>query len=254
MFNKKIFFVSLFILIVLILSSCSGKTNEDTAKNHIEKSENETATINVELENKKVEPLISTEILDKIIYTSEYGGTTIYVAAIIKNTGNVPIDLGYISFDIENENGEFVKNIRRYTKSNPSVINPNENAFVCELDIDEKINAKDCKKIILNYDAKEINKFSTYYNYENIKVIPFSGHFYGISGRIINNTDQEVKDIIVAAVLYGENDKFLGVIKTYPLDKINIGGKLGFEHVNTPIPDNAFKLEKIKKIVPIVYN
>lgn len=201
-----------------------------------------------------VEETYSAETVDSVLYTykDDSRNLGIFCSAAIINTGNVPIKISNVSFDIEDEDGTFVTSINRYTKPNPEVIQPGEISYISEMVMEDNIQEEDCYKLIPNYLYEQTTEEVIKYDVEDVNIIPSHGPYWGVSGRVVNNMSSTTENTIyISIVLYDKDDNLLGVIVPFFNDPINANSKRGFSRTDTPMPQSAFELEDIDKIISL---
>lgn len=251
--EKRFSFSILIVLfIALILSGCSIKDNYDDvgfiSEETISRDTNDIITF-----TEDIEEILSTEIKDTALYTKDmgYDKIAIFCSIELENTSNVPIKISDVSFDIENEDGDFVTKITGYFKANPEVILPGEISYISEDSINEDVLQEDCFKIIPNYIIVKTEQQVIRYNVEDVKLITHSGSYWGVQGRVVNHLNDTAEKIRVNVALYDSSDKLLGVIEPYFNDPINPNSKLGFSGARSTVPQSAFETEDVAKIVAI---
>jgi hypothetical protein len=215
------------------------------------------SSINVSKEYEETNPINTVdvmpkaEVLNTVLYTIPEYHNGIYVAAVIKNTGdtNIEINNRSCSFDIEDESGNFVYHLDNL-KVAPSIVAPDEIAYLVSTKFSDDIDLDSCYKAITNLSYElSGTQVSIFLDIEDTQIGDFSD-FYVFPGRVINSLDHEAENIQPFSVLFDDNDNFLGVnINQIAIEKIPANSKIGHDgKSSSPIPLSAFSEHEIGRI------
>jgi len=200
----------------------------------------------------------SAKIVDSVAYLHDDNGSIgVYVSAIIENTSDSAIQITNVSCDLEDENGAYLMLIDDYSFSEPcpSIVQPGEQTYVAGYTFDYYDileNSEMSVVALMHIEYEETDLTVTAMEVESAEIIEFSGSYYGINGRVINPYDYPVEDAYAAVALFDDNDEYMGLIVSRPLDTIERNGKMGIPDAYTPLPQ-VFSLDDIKTIVPMAY-
>ena len=159
-------------------------------------------------------------------YTDSIGSTRVRIAVPVTNTGSSNLYLSSGTMDLEDENGHLVDS-KDLVSVYPQVIKPGETAWYFEDTIMEEAPSSPLT-VVPHVKVKEATVACIRYD---VADVTFTDETYGgikVTGRVENTSDTEESWIDVAAMLYDENEQFLGIIYTYVTDTLQPGEKIGF--------------------------
>lgn len=234
-------------LCTLCMTACNPSPSPDST------SENKPAT-NSELptqSTEKEEPLVpspSLEVVDTVFYTSDYADGCIYMAARVKNTGNVIIgmDQWNCSFDMLDADGALVFHAD-YPEIAPIVVQPDEYGYLSALILDDAVDLTACVQVQCNVSWDNLLAVPFRIPMENISPKKYSGSFYAFQGMLVNDKEYDVADITpVIVLLDSKTDALLGVNIGRVVDSIPAGSRIGTKgDSSAPIPLSAFNFDEV---------
>lgn len=169
------------------------------------------------------------------MWTNSIGSTWEQTIVEITNTGSVPLYLGDVSYDLEDESGSLLAS-ESMVSVYPTVLDVGEKGYlynettfdgdpVDNVNIIPHIKAEAAKIENVRYPVTDVKISDD--NYGRIKVI----------GRIENNTSEDASMPEIAIVLYNADGEPIGLIFTYVMDGVPAGEKVGFEATEFSLPD-----------------
>lgn len=166
-------------------------------------------------------------------------------AAIYKNTGDVPVEIGESQMNYMAKDGSIL-GTSTMIYAVPKVVQPGETAIIGEATI------LDGETTIDNYDKTTYNfNFNPTDDAQNLMEVSMvkgiAGEYdYSVTGLVKNPTTEQQEDVRLAAILYDETGAILGALT----GSVDVGlapnGEAGFELNYPPLPDDIGS--KVKEI------
>jgi hypothetical protein len=206
-------------------------------------------------EKAKAEPKL--EIVQKSSQAWKDSIKTVWVhsAAVLKNTGDVPIDIGSIQFNFEDKDGGIL-GTEKMVIAYPDIIQPGETAFIGETSIlDGVTDPNEFKETTINFSFDKTSDEKVMLEVSGTKgkqVKDFGFSSYKVTGSVKNQTTEIKKSISVAAGLFDAEGNILGVMKGGIDVGINPGSQAGFDLGYPDIPENV--INKIATIEVKAYS
>lgn len=236
---------------LMILGACSSEEQTTTS----EQKENVAEANNSQEEKKAADVKITQET-----YTSWKNSIdTVWVnySAEVTNKGTAPAEIGSIQINYEDAEGN-VLGTSSMVSSVPDVLNPGETAYFTESTILETVTDPSLlTKAYANLDFNTTENKPYYLTTSNVKLTESTNEWdtgspYIVTGSIVNEGDQKADDIRVAAGLYDENDKLIGVLSGSVDVTLTPKGKAAFE-LNYPEIGPSVK-GKAKTVKVVAFN
>lgn len=187
-----------------------------------------------ERKEKEASQKANVEVADQVLYSWKDSINTIWVnySAEIKNTGDATAHLGSIQVNYIDEAGAVIGTSDMITPV-PDTLLPGETAYIGETTI---ANAADKPEQIVdatvNIDFKKTTDEPTILETENVNFKEVKNGFSGpyiVTGTVKNPHDELVDDVRLAAGLYDNEGKLIGVLKESLQVSLNPDGTAGFE-------------------------
>lgn len=234
----------LLITLFFILSACgdSKQTISQSAEKE-SKSENSEETTQAK---EKVNAKLEIEDSGSTIWSDSIDSIWINTAAVFKNTGEVPVDIGETQMNYKGKDGSIL-GTSTMIYAVPEIVQPGESAFIVEgTTLDEATSLDNYAETTFNFNFDATEEDSNLMEVSAVKGIP-SDYGYSVTGIVKNPTDVQQEDIRLAAILYDENGKILGGLSGSVDVGLAAGGEAGFELSYPPLPDNiGSKVNKIE--------
>lgn len=234
----------LLITLLFILSACgdSKQTISQSAEKE-SKSENSEETTQAK---EKVNAKLEIEDSGSTIWSDSIDSIWINTAAVFKNTGEVPVDIGETQMNYKGKDGSIL-GTSTMIYAVPEIVQPGESAFIVEgTTLDEATSLDNYAETTFNFNFDATEEDSNLMEVSAVKGIP-SDYGYSVTGIVKNPTDVQQEDIRLAAILYDENGKILGGLSGSVDVGLAAGGEAGFELSYPPLPDNiGSKVNKIE--------
>ena len=177
-------------------------------------SEEKTTNKETKPAEKKVE--VSVEVTDEVFYKwnddSIGGMEQITTYAVIKNTGNIPVDVSNASVTYLDGSGGVIGVTEAnsiYQNIYPAVIAPDGVAYMAVND-DGGDTFKDLKDVEVKVNPSEM--IVTVDELKTDKVSVKKNDSLSVTGFIKNETDNQADSVQLAVGLYDKDDKFLGAV------------------------------------------
>ncbi|OVE34803.1 hypothetical protein CCZ20_24440 [Priestia aryabhattai] len=218
----------------LLLAGCGNSTDKETAaqptKEEIIKNKIDARQAEKEREAKENAKIkISTvEEVNYAHYDNVMETNSVYYAAIIENKSKKTVDVSGISLAYLDKKGTVIgSGDSSSVWVSPSVLKPGQKAYVLN---DEEINAA-----VEDYDKTEVT-FSPEITDERAKKLPIEGVSVDsdedtifLNGKVTNTTDVPTDYVTIAAALYNDKGKFVGVTYGQVQDTLNPKNSMAFQ-------------------------
>lgn len=182
------------------------------------------------------------EIIDQTggSWVDSIGTVWVHSAAVFKNTGNVPIEIGETQMNFKGQDGS-VLGTSTMIYSVPSIVQPGETAFIAESTIlDGQSDPNQYKETTYNFGFDKTTDDPTLLEtsvVQGIKGDQFSN--YKATGMVKNSNNTKQDDIRLAAGLFDQDGKLVGVLTGSVDVGLNPGSEAGFELSYPEIPKGA---------------
>jgi hypothetical protein len=230
----KKFIPFILLLSISLVAGCSNDyagTSED--KNTTSESTTKKASTIEEKEEAKL------EIVDQTSgsWVDSIGTVWVHSGAVYKNTGNVPIDIGETQMNYKGQDGT-VLGTSSMIYSVPSVVQPGETAFIGESTIlDGQTDSNNYKETTYNFGFDKTTEEPTLLETSVVQGIKGDEYStYKVTGMVKNITKSKQDDIRLAAGLFDQDGKLVGVLTGSVDIGLNPGGEAGFELSYPEIP------------------
>lgn len=234
----------LLITLLFILSACgdSKQTISQSAEKE-SKSENSEETTQAK---EKVNAKLEIEDSGSTIWSDSIDSIWINTAAVFKNTGEVPVDIGETQMNYKGKDGSIL-GTSTMIYAVPEIVQPGESAIIVEgTTINDVTSLDNYSETTFNFNFDAIEEDSNLMEVSAVKGIS-SDYEYSVTGIVKNPTEVQQEDIRLAAILYDENGKILGGLSGSVDVGLAAGGEAGFELSYPPLPDNiGSKVNKIE--------
>ncbi len=222
------------VLIVGCSNEYAGTSDEKNTKDTSEETK--------QTDNQKDEQEAKLEIVDQAsgAWTDSIGSVWVHTGAIYKNTGDVPVEIGETQMNYKAQDGS-VLGTSTMVYSVPSVVGPNETAFIGETTIlDGETDSANFKETTFNFGFDKTKEDPTLLETSVVKGIKGDDYSsYRVTGMVKNTTDAKQDDIRLAAALLDESGKLVGVLVGLVDIGVNPGSEAGFELAYPEIPKEA---------------
>ena len=242
-------------LSIFCMTACSQSPSSDTDLTDPLPTESVQPTETPAQSTEEEEPFVpapSLEVVDTVFYTSDYADGCIYMAARVKNTGNVIIgmDQWSSSFDVFGADGTLVLH-EDHPELAPEVMKPGEYGYLSATVLDDTIDLAACAQVQCNVSWDTLVAIPDRIPIEDITPQEYSGNFYAFQGLLVNDKEFEVADITPVVVLLDpQTNAFLGVNIGHVVDSIPANGKIGTDgNSGAPIPLSAFDYTEVNPTV-----
>ena len=176
---------------------------------------------------------VSYEITDTSFeyYTNSIGSVEYYGYVEITNTGTNNLYLDDATFDLEDDDGHLLQS-DDFVSSAPSVIQPGEkgyfyNGLGSNL-IDDSVSTDNGINLVPQITVKKATGEAKRYEVTDTDLKEGNYGSPKVTGRIINDTDEDVEYIYINVIFYDANGKVLAITGTSVTD-IPAEGKASFE-------------------------
>ncbi|BAK16796.1 sex pheromone biosynthesis protein [Solibacillus silvestris StLB046] len=234
----------LLITLLFILSACgdSKQTISQSAEKESQSENSEETTQAKEKVNAKLE----IEDSGSTIWSDSIDSIWINTAAIFRNTGEVPVDIGETQMNYKGKDGSIL-GTSTMIYAVPEIVQPGESAMIVEgTTLNDVTSLDNYSETTFNFNFDATEEDSNLMEVSAVKGIP-SDYGYSVTGIVKNPTDVQQEDIRLAAILYDENGKILGGLSGSVDVGLAAGGEAGFELSYPPLPDNiGSKVNKIE--------
>lgn len=212
-----------------------SSTPSSTTTVNVESSSatNETGSGETAEPEKPAEDEIQYEITDTNFeyYTNSIGRVEYYGYVEITNTGNCNLYLSKAIFDLEDNDGHLLQS-DDFISNAPSVIKPGEkgyfyNGLGSNL-IDESVSTDNGINLVPQITVKKATGEPTRYEVTDTDIKEGSLGAPTVTGRLVNDTSEEIGYIYINVIFYDANGKVLAITGT-SLSEIPANGKQSFE-------------------------
>ncbi|WP_342575903.1 FxLYD domain-containing protein [Solibacillus sp. FSL K6-1781] len=234
----------LWITLLFILSACGDSKQTISQSDEKEsKSENSEETTQAK---EKVNAKLEIEDSGSTIWSDSIDSIWINTAAIFKNTGEVPVDIGETQMNYKGKDGSIL-GTSTMIYAVPEIVQPGESAIIVEgTTLNDVTSLDNYSETTFNFNFDATEEDSNLMEVSAVKGIS-SDYEYSVTGIVKNPTDVQQEDIRLAAILYDENGKILGGLSGSVDVGLAAGGEAGFELSYPPLPDNiGSKVNKIE--------
>ena len=232
----------LMISALFLLTACGN--SKQTISQSTDKENNTVAekTNNEEKANVKIE----IENSGSNIWSDSINSIWINTAAIYKNTGDVPVEIGETQMNYKAKDGSIL-GTSTMIYAVPSIVQPGETAFITEGTIlDGESSTDNYAETTFNFNFEETDESSNLMEVSAVKGIS-SDYGYSVTGLVKNPTNVQQEDIRLAAILYDASGNILGGLSGSVDVGLAPGGEAGFELSYPPLPDDiGTKVNKIE--------
>lgn len=244
-------YISIILILSLVLfAGCSNEytgTTENT--NNTNESTNEKESTKIE-KKENVKEVANLEIVDQTgsSWVDSIGTVWIHSAAVLKNTGNIPIEIGETQMNFKGQDGS-VLGTSTWIYSVPAIVQPGETAFIAESTIlDGQSDPENYRETTYNFGFDKTTDDPTLLETSVVKGIKgdqFSN--YKVTGMVKNITNTKQDDIRLAAGLFDQAGKLVGVLTGSVDVGLNPGSEAGFELSYPEIPkDSSERIVKVE--------
>ncbi|MGA4515670.1 FxLYD domain-containing protein [Solibacillus silvestris] len=234
----------LLITLLFILSACgdSKQTISQSAEKESQSENSEETTQAKEKVNAKLE----IEDSGSTIWSDSIDSIWINTAAIFRNTGEVPVDIGETQMNYKGKDGSIL-GTSTMIYAVPEIVQPGESAIIVEgTTLNDVTSLDNYSETTFNFNFDATEEDSNLMEVSAVKGIS-SDYEYSVTGIVKNPTEVQQEDIRLAAILYDENGKILGGLSGSVDVGLAAGGEAGFELSYPPLPDNiGSKVNKIE--------
>ena len=230
----------LMISLLFILTAC-GNSKQTISQSADKESKSDTSK-NEEKANAKLE----IEDSGSNIWSDSIDSIWINTAAIFRNTGEVPVDIGETQMNYKGKDGSIL-GTSTMIYAVPEIVQPGESAIIVEgTTLNEDTSLDNYFETTFNFNFDATDEDSNLMEVSAVKGIS-SDYEYSVTGIVKNPTDVQQEDIRLAAILYDVNGKILGGLSGSVDVGLAAGGEAGFELSYPPLPDNiGSKVNKIE--------
>ena len=234
LWKKVWFWLIVIILLLIVLGSVGGNDSDkekvsDTANTGISADAQTEPTDDAEI-TEKTEPAKKAdyEVGEGTVRTrtDSIGTKWIAVAVPVKNTGNTALYLSSSSVDIENADGTLADTVSSVSVS-PQVLQPGETAWYYEETFFEGDMSGEYKAVP-HIKAKEASVDCIRYEVSEVQVRDTDYFGAGITGRVLNTTEEDGDMVYVWAQLFDADGNLLESAFTITDGTLAAGEKTGF--------------------------
>lgn len=239
---KKLAILMFSLLFILTACGDSKQTISQSADKESKTDKTEESANTEENTNAKLE----IEDSGSNVWSDSIDSIWINTAAIFKNTGDVPVDIGETQMNYKGKDGSIL-GTSTMIYAVPAIVQPGESAFIVEgTTLNEETSLDNYSETTFNFNFEATEEDSNLMEVSAVKGIS-SDYGYSVTGIVKNPTDVEQEDVRLAAILYDANGKILGGLSGSVDVGLAAGGEAGFELSYPPLPDNiGSKVNKIE--------
>ncbi len=170
------------------------------------------------------------------MWVNSIGTTWTQTIIEITNTGSVPLYLGNVSYDLEDESGSLLAT-QSLVSVYPTVLDVGEKGYMYDETTFDGAPV-DNVTILPHIKAEKAKIDNVRYPVSDVKIT--DGTFgLKVIGRIENNTAEDASMPEVAVVLFNADGEPIGLVFTYVMDGVPAGDKAGFEASGLTLPDSV---------------
>ncbi|MER2047885.1 MAG: FxLYD domain-containing protein [Solibacillus sp.] len=234
----------LLITLLFILSAC-GDSKQTISQSAEKESQSENSEETTQAK-KKVNAKLEIEDSGSTIWSDSIDSIWINTAAIFRNTGEVPVDIGETQMNYKGKDGSIL-GTSTMIYAVPEIVQPGESAIIVEgTTLNDVTSLDNYSETTFNFNFDATEEDSNLMEVSAVKGIS-SDYEYSVTGIVKNPTEVQQEDIRLAAILYDENGKILGGLSGSVDVGLAAGGEAGFELSYPPLPDNiGSKVNKIE--------
>lgn len=213
----------------IVSSSLADVSQNENASQAADTSENS--------ENGEAKEAYEVTYTNAILHEDSLGEVWVSAIAEVTNTGDCDLYMSSGNFDFEYEDGSLAAS-ESLVSVFPQVISSGEKAYYY-VDTIIDVNADSNLNIVPHVNAEKatIDKVTLPISDETLKTRDLTNEIY-LSGRVENNTGEDLSMVYVSSVLYDSDGKPLAVLYTILTDDLKAGDKMGFEATGLSLPDN----------------
>lgn len=234
----------LLITLLFILSAC-GDSKQTISQSAEKESQSENSEETTQAK-KKVNAKLEIEDSGSTIWSDSIDSIWINTAAIFRNTGEVPVDIGETQMNYKGKDGSIL-GTSTMIYAVPEIVQPGESAIIVEgTTLNDVTSLDNYSETTFNFNFDATEEDSNLMEVSAVKGIS-SDYEYSVTGIVKNPTEVQQEDIRLAAILYDENGKILGGLSGSVDVGLAAGGEASFELSYPPLPDNiGSKVNKIE--------
>ena len=179
-------------------------------------------------------------------YKNSIGSTEFYGYVEILNTGNSNIYMDDCVFDLEDDNGHLLQSEKMISNC-PSVIGPGEKGYfynnIGSTLIDNSVSLDNGIKLVPQMKLSAASGKPHAFPVSDVSVTPGNMNDVKVTGRVENDTNEEISYIYIHIIFYDSSGKALAM-KGTSLSKIAPGSKGSFD-TSTLFGNSNLKIEDI---------
>ncbi|MCR5776826.1 MAG: FxLYD domain-containing protein [Lachnospiraceae bacterium] len=255
MIKKQIMLGGLCLVLFAIMAVGSGSSSgkKETVKIEGESAAEKASEVDEGKEEKtetssKEEDEIQYEITDTNFnyYTNSIGKVEYYGYVEITNKGDCNLYLANAVFDLEDNDGHLLQS-DDYVSNAPSVIKPGEKGYfyngIGSSLIDDGVSTDNGINLVPQITIKKATGEPTRYEVTDLDMREDNYGNPKVTGRIVNNTDEDESYLYINVIFYDSNHKVLAITGTSVTD-LSAGGKTSFE-CSSMFADDTVTIDKI---------
>lgn len=233
----------LMVTALFILTAC-GDSKQTISQS--DEKENKTEKTVTEKTETAVNSKLEVEDSGSNIWNDSIDSIWINTAAVYKNTGDVPVEIGETQMNYKAKDGSIL-GTSTMIYSVPRIVQPGETAIITEATtLDGESSTENYAETTFNFNFEETEGDSNLMEVSAVKGIP-SEYGFSVTGLVKNPTDVQQDDVRIAAILYDASGKILGGLSGSVDVGLAAAGEAGFELNYPPLPDNiGSKVNKIE--------
>ena len=223
-------FVSIILFVSMLVVLVVGCSNE-YAGTSVEK-ETKTESTNKKASTKEEKKEAKLEIVEQTSgsWVDSIGTVWVHSAAMFKNTGNAPIEIGETQMNYKGQDGS-VLGTSTMIYAVPSIVKPGETAFIGESTIlDGQTDPNNFKETTYNFGFDKTTEDPVLLETSVVQGIKGDEYSpYKVTGMVKNITKTKQDDIRLAAGLFDQDGKLIGVFNGSVDIGLNPNGEAGFD-------------------------
>ena len=226
--------IGIVLLSSLLLVACGNDKTTVSSEGSTNKSEEENTAVQQEESNAKLE--ISQQTAGA--WVNSIDTVWVHSAAIFKNTGDTPVDIGETQMNYKAADGSIL-GTSTMIYAVPQIVNPGETAFIGESTIlDGTVSKDEFSETTYNFNFEETTEDPNLMEVSAVKGI--DGEYgYKVTGLVKNPTAEQQDDVRLAAALFDANGALLGVLEGSVDVGLAPGGEAGFELSYPELPEGV---------------
>ena len=174
-------------------------------------------------------------------YENSIGDTEYYGIVGVKNTGNSSIYMDNCTFDLEDNNGHLLQT-DSYISNTPDVILPGETGYfynsVGSALLNDGVSTENGLRLVAQITLKKATGTATNYTVSDTSITSSDQErYFTITGRITNNTAEDVSYLYINIVLYDAVGNVIGISGT-SVNDLYAGATVSFDWKSLFINDN----------------